>query len=214
MPIFVVRREKKLTPDEIVALPDEAVVVTGAGDVVVQFELDAPVVQLADVAFGLGQAIPDGTLQMRYTDAAPEGAKASSVTAQKPKEQVEAAKEALARDPWHLVKKGDLKAALAEFADVKLDAAGRDKVRQMLRSKDGEEVALACDIARITGWKSVAVNLRLILEHPEPKVRIAGLKAIGALAGPALFGAVRPLAQDPDEAVRTEAFKTLEEMDK
>jgi HEAT repeat protein len=58
----------------------------------------------------------------------------------------------------------------------------------------------------------MALKLRVGLRHEDPSVRIATLKAIGALAGPSLSPAVQIMTSDKDEEVKKEAIRTLRKL--
>ena len=69
-----------------------------------------------------------------------------------------------------------------------------------------------CQAAIRFRWKTMVLKLRVGLRHEDPKVRIAALKAIGALAGPSLSPAVQIMTADKDEDVKNEAIRTLRKL--
>lgn len=96
-----------------------------------------------------------------------------------------------------------------EFEGTGLDMDGRDRVRDMLRSSDPVQLALGCRICAATGWRTAAQNMRRLLGHADTDVRVAAAEAIGRLAGPAMEHYLKPLVQDPNEAVRAAALTAI-----
>ncbi len=115
-------------------------------------------------------------------------------------------------DPWALLDAGERDRALAALAGRDLDSLGRDRVRELARSGEAADLVLACDIARLTGWRSFATNLRRLVGHAEPSVRAAAARALGVLGGPALVITLRRLLADEDEAVRAAAEEAIERL--
>lgn len=104
--------------------------------------------------------------------------------------------------PWELVSARRYAEARAAFAGTALDSQGRDRVRELLHSTDPEEVALACDIAGSTQWRSFVTSMKRFLDHADTRVRVAAVRAIGQLSGPAMIWQLRKLEQDPSPEVR------------
>ena len=106
-------------------------------------------------------------------------------------------------DPWQLLDRGHIDLAEQVFAaGVTLDSAGRDRVRELVRSDDTALVALGARVARYADWRSFVGTLRQLLRHESPEVRVEAATGIGAMAGPAMLPTVEALASDPDPRVR------------
>lgn len=112
-------------------------------------------------------------------------------------------------DPWTLWDDGDSAAAEAAFTTHTLDSDGRARVRAMLQSPATDQIVYGCRIARLTGWRSTTMALRRLLSHEDASVREAAVRAVGALAGPALIRSVRVLVQDNNSQVRAAAMSAL-----
>lgn len=114
-------------------------------------------------------------------------------------------------DPWSLLEAGELEAAKALFRASRLDSAGRDRVRAMLKSDAPEQIALGIQIGRWGSWAAPMV-MRALLSHPAAQVRAAALTSLGLTAGPSLLGAVEPLVRDDDPGVREAATLAVARM--
>lgn len=201
MPILLLSRPRVLTAAEKRLLPDGCVATNGAEGVVARAELDLPLEALLGYAVAMGRAVPDAFFGVQQGAASADTAAAASP---EPDEVI------TETDPWKLLDAGKVDQAERVFASGNgLDAAGRDRCRQLQTSGQSDQVALGCRIARLTNWKSVVVNLRPLLRHAHPSVRRDAAAAIGALAGPSMAPAVRPLINDPDAAVKAAAIEAL-----
>lgn len=228
MPVLLLRRHVALTMPEITKLPPGCVAVSGEGDVVARATSEAPLPDLLGLAVRMGRAVPDAKFEVED---------ASSYRRQHPKEgegagpppppslpalgagpppppaapaYVPKAKAAAGPDDaWGLLNEGRMDEAENAFSGRPLDPEGRDRVRDMLRSTDPQKVAVACRIARLTGWKSVVQNIRRLVGHADTRVRIEAVQAIAALAGPGFAPVVRPLLSDPSPEVREAAQQAM-----
>lgn len=124
-------------------------------------------------------------------------------------EPVEDADTLVPDDPWRLWEEGDEESAWGAFGAHELDSKGRARVRAMLQSTDPAQVAVGCRIARLTQWRSTVTSLRRLLGHADTRVREEAVKAVGALAGPALVPSVRMLLNDNSPEVRSAAVSAL-----
>jgi hypothetical protein len=203
MPILLLSRPKPLTAVEARALPKGCEPVDGDGGVVARAEVDLPLGGLLGYAVAMGRAVPDALFSVLE----------AQVIAKPPADDAPSDGVITETNPWALVDARRLADAERVFAAGNgLDAAGRDRCRLLLSAADSAEVALGCRIARVTNWKSIVVNLRPLLRHDHPAVRRDAVAAIGALAGPSMAAAVRPLLEDPDAEVKAaakEAFARL-----
>jgi len=203
MPILLLSRPKPLTAVEARARPKGCEPVDGDGGVVARAEVDLPLGGLLGYAVAMGRAVPDALFSVLE----------AQVIAKPPADDAPSDAVITETNPWALVDARRLADAERVFAAGNgLDAAGRDRCRLLLSAADSAEVALGCRIARVTNWKSIVVNLRPLLRHDHPAVRRDAAAAIGALAGPSMAAAVRPLLEDPDAEVKAaakEAFARL-----
>lgn len=207
MPILELRRSSPLSAAEIARLPDRCRAVPEPADdhVVARAEVDLPTAELARFAFALGQAVPDAELAVTEPPA----------QVDTPAEDTGEADDDIDRnDPWALLDAGRIDEAEAAFDGFSLDMEGRDRVRRLYMSTDPKEIALGCRIAGLTGWKSMATNMRRSLNHADTRVRRDAAWAIGKLAGPALIPPLQRLLDDPSPEVReaaSEAIAAIEE---
>lgn len=188
---LTVTRTTPLSADERDALPEGIKAVTDEGEVVARGDLTLPTAELARVCFVLGQAIPGGTLG--YAEAAAPLAPSGI-------------------DPWKLLDDGDIDGAEQAFEGRELDPEGRDRVRELFRSTDPAEVALAIRIARATNWRSFVTQLRRTVEHGDVNVRRDCARAIGRLAGPSLVPILEKLLSDTSPEVQQAARDALAEI--
>lgn len=193
MPTIRLSRPAPLTPDEILALPPEAVVSDSGTDERLRLTLDLP--ELLQVVYDLGSIVPACrlTVDAEIAPAATEPATPEPGT-----------------DPWKLVDAGDPRAEKL-FVGTPLDSAGRSRVQTMLASPEAASIVMACKIARWTDWKSGVQLIRRLVAHPSPAVRKEVVIAIGQLAGPSLTMTIRPLRTDPDPEVRAAAIVVLKQ---
>ena len=98
------------------------------------------------------------------------------------------------------------------FAAEGLDTKGRERVRNMLKSDDADQVVLGCQISATTQWRSSVQNMRRLVDHPEAAVRAEVARALGVLAGRAMVPIVRRLLADDDSDVRAAAQATYDTM--
>ncbi|MFZ5481972.1 MAG: HEAT repeat domain-containing protein [Myxococcota bacterium] len=201
MPTLLLSRNTPLTQAEAARLPKGCVATDGKDGVVARAELDGPLGALLGFAVAMGRAVPDAAFVVQ------EGALPAPASPAAPADD-EVVTET---DPWKLVDARKHAEAERVFAAGNgLDADGRLRVNQMWSSQDPAVVAFGCRIARVTNWKSAVTNLRRMLSHAHPDVRKEAVTAIGALGGPSMEMAVRPLENDPDAGVR-EAAKAARE---
>lgn len=221
MPILLLSRPKPLTPAEVRALPRGCVPVDEGG-VVARAEVDLPIVGLLGYAVALGRAVPDALFSVLEEGVGERGSATVAAAAAASPERASMTTGRVApsaptagattdeviteTDPWKLVDARRIADAERVFAAGNgLDSPGRERCRALLAARDPAEVALGCRIARLTSWRSIVVNLRLLLRHDHPAVRRDAVEAVGALAGPSLAAAVKPLLDDPDAEVRAAA---------
>ncbi len=205
------RRGRPLDMGEIGRLPNGCVAVSGDGDLIARAQVQLPTSQLVALAVAMARAIPDSRFEVEDPDGhsrsvsperfsspqlpAPVGDAASGASAPPSPSRASG-------NPWSLLAAGKVSEAEAAFDGIPLDSGGRDRVRAMLRSTQPAKVAQGCRIARLTGWRSAVHNLRPHLRHADADVRLDAAQAIGALAGPAMEPALRPLLADPSPEVR------------
>jgi hypothetical protein len=228
MPILLLSRPKALTVAEKKLLPKGCVATDGDGGVVARADVDLPLGGLLGYAFALGRAVPDAFFSVQDLPAVaapgapdPEAPAARAPAAPAPTAPAAAlpapasapppADDVITEtDPWKLVAAGQIAQAERVFsAGNGLDSAGRDRCRALLNSRTPEDAALGCRIARMTGWRSIVINLKPLLAHAHPEVRRDAAAAIGALAGPSMAAVLRPLLNDPDAEVKKAAGEAL-----
>lgn len=107
---------------------------------------------------------------------------------------------------------GGWEAAEPLFAADGLDARGRERVRDMLRSDEPDSIAMGVRIAATTGWRSAVQNMRRLVEHPDARVRLEVAAALGVLAGRSMLSLVRQLMVDEDEGVKAAAEASYERL--
>jgi hypothetical protein len=198
--------------------------ITDEPGVLVRADLALPLPSLLQLAAALGRAVPDAKLivkedagQSRYSlPPTPEAAPKTATAAQRalvPKKRTfddHGLEEDDPDNPWSALDADPLtdarfEAVAAGFVDHSLDSVGRDRARALLRSTAPLELALGCRIARLTEWKSAVQPAKRCLRHGDTRVRLEAVQAVGALGGPALELAVRPLLDDTSPEVRAAA---------
>lgn len=208
--VFLLSRPKRLTPSEMRMLPRGCVATDGSTAVVARAEVDLPLGGLLGYAVAMGRAVPDALFSAEDLPAvAPIEVEPANVPAYVPAKATATGgpDEVITEtNPWKLVDAGQIAQAERVFAAGNgLDGPGRERCRQLLSNRDPGMIALGCRVARVTSWKSIVVNLRPLLRHDHPEVRRAAVDAIGALAGPSMAAAIKPLLTDPDADVKAAA---------
>jgi hypothetical protein len=193
-------RSTPITLAEASGLPSGARVDNGPHGGRVELELPEEALAWVQAAYQLGQAVPEGKLEL-------EQAAALAVAPAAPDADAPAA--APPTTPWGLLDAGQEAAALAAFAAEGLDPDGRERVRVLFQSTDPSHVALACRIATAANWRSFVTPLRRVLDHGDVRVRAEAVRAIGVLAGPALSWQIERLIQDPSPEVRRAVIEAL-----
>ncbi|MCB9780007.1 MAG: HEAT repeat domain-containing protein [Alphaproteobacteria bacterium] len=210
---IVLTRATPLRLDEAAELPEGATVDNGdAGARVVVEHDSADLDGLIQAAVALGRALPDAALTVEdlavaapasaaprptYTRAAPSDAALGQATV----------------GAWKLFEAGQHDEAVAAFQGASLDGAGRDRVRDLLHSTDPAQVALACRIAAATDWRSFVSQMRRVLDHGDGRVRAQAVRAIGALAGPAMIWHLEKLSEDASPEVREAVAAAITEIE-
>ena len=173
--------------------------VRGEGDIVARAVVQAPLPQLLALAVKMGRAAPDARFELVEDGAVQEAANPNLAPVEAPS----------ARSPWELFAAGEDEAAYALFDGQSLDPEGRDRVRAMIQGTQPQDIIRGCKVARITAWKSIVQNMRGLVRHADPRVRLEVARAMGALAGPVMGPVLRPLAEDPNAEVRAAAAAAL-----
>jgi hypothetical protein len=208
MTTLLLRRTSPLSVRELSQLPRGCVGVQGESDIIARATIKLPLPRLLSFAVAMGRAIPDArfeSFEEAEGELPPPGPEAEL-----PPAELELAEEP---DPWALIAAGDYNGAEAVLGRrAALDPDGRDRVRALLGSTDPAEVALACRLARLTRWKSLAQNMRSLVQHADVRVRRDAVTAMGVLTGPAFVPVVRPLLQDPSPEVREAAAAALAQL--
>lgn len=186
------------------ALPEGCSVDNGPDGSQVRLSLDPEALQSGlERVIAVARALPDAALSVEgAVSPLPEQASSSPAPPSSSSE-----------DPWELVASRRFDEARAALAGTSLDSTGRDRVRELLQSTDPEEVALACDIAASTEWRSFVTSMKRVLGHADTRVRIAAVRAIGQLSGPAMIWQLEKLSGDSSPEVRqavTEAVARIE----
>ncbi len=229
MPILELHRPQPLSRRERTLLPGGCKLVTDEPGVLVRADLPLPLPSLLQLSAAMGRAVPDARLvvkedagQSRYAvPPTPEAAPRQTTAAQRavvPKTRPvddHGLDEDDPDNPWSALDAAPLTAArfatVADgFAGHSLDSVGRDRTRGLLRATDPLELALGCRIARETGWRSAVQSAKRCLRHADSRVRLEAVQAVGALGGPALEVAVRPLLQDANPEIRAAAAAAVE----
>ncbi len=223
MATLVFTRPTPLSLADAARLPSTAVVDNSGAGAVVRMSVDAADLgAVVDAAVTLGRLLPDATVTVEglaspalpavVPDAATDDVAAErvgSADAAPPP----AAPPTDTDDPWELVRQRRFDEVLAVLAGTALDSLGRDVVRELLSSTDPEEVALACDIARITQWKSFVSTMRRKLDHADTRVRVAAVRAIGHLSGPAMIWHLQKLSGDASADVQAAVADAVAEIE-
>ena len=196
---LLLRRPAPLTPVEMASLPGGCLVVRGEGDIVARAVVKAPLPQLLALAVKMGRAAPDARFEF-----VEEGAVAEAASPHLP--PVEAP---TARTPWELFEAGQDEAAYALLEGKSLDPEGRDRVRALILGTQPADIIRGCRVSRITAWKSIVQNMRGLVRHTDPRVRLEVALAMGALAGPVMGPVLRPLGEDPNPEVQKAAQAAL-----
>jgi len=208
MPQLELRRAAPLTADERGALPLGCEVVHSSDGVVARAAAPESAADLVALAVLLARAVPDGSVAWVETALAP-----STPPARDPSPSPSPAPRPANPDAsaWQLLEAGDFDAAEALLVGTELDTDGRAVVRALLQDTDPARVAAGCRVARITGWRSSASNLRRLLQHGDTRVRLAAVEAVGALAGPGLVPVLlRMSGSDASPEVRVAAEAAIE----
>lgn len=199
---LLLARSEPITLAEACLLPEGARVDNGPAGGRVELLCAEDPATLARMAYALGQAAPGGRLEVELRAALV----ASSPTLDPlyTEEQLPPPDSA-----WALLERGLEEPALEAFARQGLDPDGRERVRELFQSTDPAQVALACRIATAANWRSFVTPLRRVLDHADVRVRAAAVRAVGALAGPALAWQIERMIQDPSPEVRKAVLEAL-----
>ncbi len=201
MILLVLLRPHPLRPEERAALPEGAVPVAD-GERVARLRVAEPTVTaVAAAAFALGRAVPDARLIVEDVARTVDPAEPSAYDGDEPTTEGPAAAPVRTTDPTA--------GEEAAWVGRTLDGAGWAEVRGLLQGTDPARVALGARIARVAVARSAVPLLRRLLSHADTRVRRDSVEAIGALAGPALVPALRPLLNDPSPEVRGAAQAAL-----
>lgn len=202
-------RSRPLGPAERARLPEGVTCLGGEGERVAHILAPEDPAALVALVLALARALPDCRVLWVETALEPAAQSVPPPGAPPPPRPAGAA----AGDPWKLVESGEVEAGLRLLSGTDLDGRGRDYVRSMLQDTDPARLALACRIARVTGWRSSVSNIRRLLDHGDKRVRLAAIEAVGALAGPGLVPALLRLSGDPNpeiQAAAAAAVQTIE----
>lgn len=202
MILLVLLRSHALSPDERAALPEGAVALGADGEWVARLRIADPTpAALAAAAFALGRAVPDARLVLEEVVPTPDPAEPAAYDGDEPTAAGAAAAALRTTDPTA--------GEEAPWVGRVLDGAAWAEVRGLLQGTDPARVALGCRIARVAVARTAVPLLRRLLTHADTRVRRDAVEAIGALAGPALVPALRPLLNDPSPEVRGAAQAAL-----
>lgn len=236
MPTLELRRPSPLTRRERTLLPGGLDLVDDEAPVLARIQLLVPLPRFVELAVALARAVPDAEVRVieeagtRPSESAPAPVAGASLPASPAPDRSADARHAamvpkrrtfddhgLTDDdpdnPWTALDLSDIDRAAARFDGHTLDSQGRDRVRTMLRSTDPAELATACRIARVTGWRSTVQAIKRCVRHADTRVRLEAVQALFALGGPSMALAVRPLAKDPAPEVRQAAAAALAKWD-
>lgn len=213
MPTLLLSRSTPITLAEAERLPVGARVDNGPGGGLVALEVPGrDLGALLQAAAALARAVPDAVLTAQGLPdlAAPVAPALPAPLAQGLAAQSGSAPAAPAdADPWALLDAGQVDAAMGAFARDGLDPAGRERVRQLFQSTDPSQVARACQVATAASWRSFVTSIRRVLDHGDTRVRVAAVRAVGALAGPSMQGAVEKMRNDPSPDVQQAAREAV-----
>jgi hypothetical protein len=115
-------------------------------------------------------------------------------------------------DAWALLDAGELDAARALLTAGPLSYPDQSKLRRLFSDRDTAKLVFALEVATATDFRSAASSLRRLLSHDSADVRLAAVRAAGALAGPSMTVPVRRRLEDPSEdpAIQQAAAEALE----
>lgn len=210
MPTLLLSRSTPITLAEAERLPVGARVDNGPGGGLVALEVPGrDLGAMLQAAAALARAVPDAVLTAQGL---PDLAALVAPALPAPMAQTAAAPDGSApadADPWALLEAGQVEAAMGAFARDGLDPAGRERVRQLFQSTDPSQVARACQVATAASWRSFVTSIRRVLDHGDTRVRVAAVRAVGALAGPSMQGAVEKMRNDPSPDVQQAAREAV-----
>lgn len=115
-------------------------------------------------------------------------------------------------DAWALLEAGKPDEARALLTAGPLSYPDQSKLRRLFSDRDADKLVFALEVATATDFRSAASSLRRLLGHSAVEVRLAAVRAAGALAGPSMTVPVRRVLEDAseDEAVKQAAAEALQ----